>query len=921
MVLLEAFGLASKELFDYNRENYKFDQEQRLERDMQRVEMQINRFDLFREDIEDLVKLTVDKMDMYHIVGALFLSFTALVYCEGIIEGTQPPFFMGQYFLTVAASFVYLLLAVWLSMYASIASHSFGVRLRTRYVRLPIPNLNQIQSLTTKLSDFEKQGLSKMMRLPFGPTGAQAWQLEAQRGGAGAGQSQLAAASGSNGGANGASQKALPDAPREALPETCLGEQGDLGFGREDTLMKAAASVPGKHVELFRKLQAKWQCYDAYARISMALGVNQMIQSVNYFVVGATMIQTCSPSCGYAATVIFQACTFGLMFLDIAGLKTWEIMCLQIIGSMPMVVLVVMLTFANQGRASNEHMDPLCKAFYASPACAFLEALWLELFMQTARPTKDEASLPRKFRTVLFLDVFGDAAYDPTEAEHACVTAGVDGRLDEQADDMKKREIQQTQAAAAIFALEGAQSALRCWEAVPQEILTGVQISQLQNLRTEYSEWRHRYHGCLSKMKSRRGVPYDPVQQDARALRGWEDLTTLEKQQDEFYGALVGPLQRRADASSSQYYDLVRNVPVWTLEPGAKVLDMQKAVDRVQNVEHEVTALLRLERADLEALGVPEEDIGAKALLFKSRKRAGHHRLPWKSIRRMTAVLQVCWVFLGVQSLLSSQGLWANSVSLGRRLSQDGLAWREVPAEWPHRSFFQPSTLSCQRGSHGVILGSPYLQYQLKFSADMVSLSPLPFAALPSGTTVLDCSLLGDCATARLQQGGAVILISLGPMEGQKQTWQLRLQGRPWSKVAGMVASCASVELLAGVRTGTCLVLAGWDGEHVPLVALALPSNATESVVVAPRVDAPLGPGFNFSLTDLHVSAAPPRLWALQPGRVEAWDLVGLRNLGTWKLDKDLEATSLCEADRGLLLAGFLWDEPRLFRSELPLGA
>ena len=34
---------------------------------------------------------------MYHIVGALFLSFTALVYCEGIISGFQPPFFLGQW--------------------------------------------------------------------------------------------------------------------------------------------------------------------------------------------------------------------------------------------------------------------------------------------------------------------------------------------------------------------------------------------------------------------------------------------------------------------------------------------------------------------------------------------------------------------------------------------------------------------------------------------------------------------------------------------------------------------------------------------------------------------------------------------------------------------------------------------------------
>ncbi|CAE7391396.1 unnamed protein product [Symbiodinium natans] len=424
MVLLEAFGLASKELFDYNRENYKFDQEQRLERDMQRVEMQIERFDLFREDIEDLVKLTVDKMDMYHIVGALFLSFTALVYCEGIIQGPQPPFFMGQYFLTVAASFVYLLLAVWLSMYASIASHSFGVRLRTRYVRLPIPNLSQIQSLTTKLSDFEQQGISKVMRIPFGPQGAQKWELEAER--KAEEQGQPSAQSSGN--------------QRAAMPEVRLADQGDIGFGREDILMQAAASVPGKHVELFRKLQAKWQCYDAYARISMALGVNQMIQSVNYFVVGFTMIQTCSPSNGYAATIIFQGCTFGLAFLDIAGLKKWKIFALQIVGAMPMVILVAMLTVANRGRSGSESIALLSSAFYASPLCAFLEAIWLELFMMTAKPTDDEASLPRKFRTVLFLDVFGDAAFDPTEAEHAAVTAGVDGKMEELRDDAAKRE-------------------------------------------------------------------------------------------------------------------------------------------------------------------------------------------------------------------------------------------------------------------------------------------------------------------------------------------------------------------------------------------------------------------------------------------------------------------------------------------------
>ena len=928
MVVLEAFGLASKELFDYNRENYKFDQEQRLERDMQRVEMQINRFDLFREDIEDLVKLTVDKMDMYHIVGALFLSFTALVYCEGIIEGPQPPFFMGLYLLTVAASFVYLLLAVWLSMYASIASHSFGVRLRTRYVRLPIPNLSQIQSLTTKLSDFEKQGLSKVMRLPFGPTGAQTWQLEADRNEANAAGAASAAST-----APAADTGTRPN----ALPETRLGEHGDLGFGREDLLMKAAASVPGKHVELFRKLQAKWQCYDAYARISMALGVNQMIQSVNYFVVGVTMIQTCSPSCGYAATVIFQSCAFGLMFLDIAGLRTWQIMALQIIGSMPMVILVIVLTIANQGRSSNEPIDVLCAAFYAAPACPLLEALWLELFMQTARPTKDEASLPRRFRTVLFLDVFGDAAYDPTEAEHASVTAGVDGKLDEQAGDVNRREIQQTQAAASIFAMEGAQSALRCWEAVPEDLLTRMQASQLHSLRQEFSDWRHRYHGCLAKMKSRRGVPYDPIQQDARALRTWEELSLLEQQQNEFYSAVVGPLQRRADGST-QYYDVMRNVSVWTLAPETKILDMTEVFHRVQNVEHEVTALLKTERGDLEAIGVSEREPESRPFIFKSRKRAGHHRLPWKSVRRMTAVLQTCWVFLGVESILSSMGI-GTQLKLERRLTsvarKESLVLTDLPVLWPHSSFFHPNALSCRVGSN-VLVESPYMQYQLHFGDSMATLSPHLSSSFVEGAFSLDCDAHG-CTTAQLEGGGRILAVK-GHEVGH--TLRREIQGQPWIKMAGVQMPCAKVGLLLGFQSNrTCYVFAGWDGQHIPLVAMEAKKlddmGSMESIQpIAPRVDAPLDNGmqatstsFSSDLIALHMAqhSHGARLWALLPGRVEGWDLSSLETFGSWKLEGPegeapggLEATSLCEVDHALLLAGFVAEEPHLFRAQIP---
>ena len=40
-----------QELFTYNRENFKFDQDQRIEREALRLEMQVKRFELFREAI------------------------------------------------------------------------------------------------------------------------------------------------------------------------------------------------------------------------------------------------------------------------------------------------------------------------------------------------------------------------------------------------------------------------------------------------------------------------------------------------------------------------------------------------------------------------------------------------------------------------------------------------------------------------------------------------------------------------------------------------------------------------------------------------------------------------------------------------------------------------------------------------------
>lgn len=118
------------------------------------------------EDIRDLVELTVGKMEMYHLVAALFMESSMALYFEGRIHHVAPPFILSLLYISIASAFMYLLLAVWLSMHASICSHSFGVRILTRFVRLPVPGMAQMGVMNARLADFERQGVQGMLRVP-----------------------------------------------------------------------------------------------------------------------------------------------------------------------------------------------------------------------------------------------------------------------------------------------------------------------------------------------------------------------------------------------------------------------------------------------------------------------------------------------------------------------------------------------------------------------------------------------------------------------------------------------------------------------------------------------------------------------------------------------------------------------------------
>ncbi|CAJ1450194.1 unnamed protein product [Effrenium voratum] len=56
----------------------------------------------------------------------------SIYYSEGFFAQPPPIFLQVAYYLSQACALVYLLMAIWLSMHASIKSHSYATRLLTR---------------------------------------------------------------------------------------------------------------------------------------------------------------------------------------------------------------------------------------------------------------------------------------------------------------------------------------------------------------------------------------------------------------------------------------------------------------------------------------------------------------------------------------------------------------------------------------------------------------------------------------------------------------------------------------------------------------------------------------------------------------------------------------------------------------------
>uniref|UniRef100_A0A7S1AEB1 WW domain-containing protein n=1 Tax=Noctiluca scintillans TaxID=2966 RepID=A0A7S1AEB1_NOCSC len=170
------------------------------------------------------------------------------------------------------------------------------------------------------------------------------------------------------------------------------------------------------HVRLFRKLQANWQSYDAYARVSMAMGINLTMQTLSYFWLHSSwnlMVfkHESLPFSALCLVVIFATSAWSLFWLDLFLSRHLLQMAVVLIFAPPLLsVVAVRVDILDSSSIPSAMLGIIVPVIFA------MQLIWIIFCTCLARPDYFEnVALPSKFRSVLYLDVFG--AIKPEQVE------------------------------------------------------------------------------------------------------------------------------------------------------------------------------------------------------------------------------------------------------------------------------------------------------------------------------------------------------------------------------------------------------------------------------------------------------------------------------------------------------------------------
>mmetsp|Transcript_124720 Transcript_124720/g.216178 ORF Transcript_124720/g.216178 Transcript_124720/m.216178 type:complete len:891 (+) Transcript_124720:94-2766(+) len=386
---------ATKEVFEYNRKNFMYDRNLRREKEFALMDYRIRQAEQWREDVKDLVSLTEKKMHIYLLSLVLLCLITIILWTEGrLIYVYTPEWLMTGYCLSLGGAFMFLLLSIWLGIYSAVSAQSFEVRLRTQLVRLPIPSWNELEACRTYGCQFETAEARQMFRVPF-LMGKQEDLVEP------ACQTEV-------------SNAADPDVEEaQVLAGDLRTQTGDLRFAdpwgleRPNDAEELGCALGEKvadqwHIKLSRQVAVQWQTYDAYARVSLTIGVNQMLLALTYFLLGYLLgNDRCRDAASYGVILflLIAECIF-VLDMEIRGI---QLICIQtLIAAGPLMSLISMRSWMHGSDIE------LLTAHVAIPIAFILQSCYLLTMLHLCRGESQAngTRIPVYFRPSLYLDVF-----------------------------------------------------------------------------------------------------------------------------------------------------------------------------------------------------------------------------------------------------------------------------------------------------------------------------------------------------------------------------------------------------------------------------------------------------------------------------------------------------------------------------------
>eukprot|EP00747_Dinoflagellata_sp_TGD_P196273 gnl/TRDRNA2_/TRDRNA2_66147_c1_seq1.p1 gnl/TRDRNA2_/TRDRNA2_66147_c1~~gnl/TRDRNA2_/TRDRNA2_66147_c1_seq1.p1 ORF type:complete len:997 (-),score=185.50 gnl/TRDRNA2_/TRDRNA2_66147_c1_seq1:16-2787(-) len=337
-----------------------------------------------------------------------------MAWCEGRLPAGCPYWMTLGNTIGISGAFVFLLLTVWLAMHAAVCAQSYEVRIRTQLVRLPIPSWDEIEACRTYGSSFESLEPKQMFRVPFlfGPQEG----LVATADGTATGSSREAT---SNPAGHGASNEASDPWGMEGRGDDIY----ELG-----TRTGAEEMAKLRHIKIVRQAAVFWSTYDAFARISMSIGVNHLMIGLSYYCLAYVMVEVEAAMPAFCGVACFTMLIEVIAKHDMMISQSYNRLLQVLLAAGPTISCIA----AYQNGQHTEYSERVGEALI--PIAFVSHALFLAVMTICCRVKQQEngAMLPMAFPAVLFLDVFGsehgksETAKQPTPAS-APPTAVVGG--------------------------------------------------------------------------------------------------------------------------------------------------------------------------------------------------------------------------------------------------------------------------------------------------------------------------------------------------------------------------------------------------------------------------------------------------------------------------------------------------------------